>query len=552
MSTQSSLYEHSIPIPQRLLSDYGKKIRELGNGDYGIHEYKTDTRSFAIKKLNSEDRFISPSMEREIAIMRRLKHPRILPLIDVVANDEKKNLYMVLPLAQHDLKRAVNLSEATKKKYAYQILLAVAYCHSRDILHLDIKPQNFLVFEDGLKLADFGLALSSNRVTNYDIIEEVQTRWYRSPELLLGGDYRRSDDWAVGCALYELYTGCVLFPGDCVIDQLYRIFRVFGTPTPQSWPGVQGLRGWDSTFPNWKNTWSQFTQKLPPEMEGIIVSLLQMDPSKRSTVFNVLQNAYFDGCFGDHGGPKTFDDIREDESSIVPTSDLEILDMRDAYLIYGKMAIVNPERLRVLNHMKVVCADYDVPMRAYFLAVHIFDDTNLILQLPDERLSLLTSACLWIASLFVERCAIDVAQLVTSSNDLFTINELIDMQLHVLKTVSYDLCRTTCYDFLIELQREYNDKIVSTASDILCLLTLTDLPFRYTASELAIGALYIGCMCHNDKFLHAQGYTSRVEEVVEYAGEIHDTMLERIFAENESGLTFNVIQKRIQESLVTP
>lgn len=525
MAIRASRYEPSISIPQCSLSDYGKKSQGLGS--YGIHEYTTETQSFAIKKLYSED-YISSSMEREVAIMRRLKHPHILPLIDVVANDQKKNLYIVLPLAQHDLKSAHDLSDTLKKKYAYQALLAVAYCHSRDILHLDIKPQNFLVFEDGLKLADFGLSLSSNRVTNYNLIKEVQTRWYRSPELLLGGNYKRSDDWAVGCVLYELYTGTPLFPGDSVIDQLFRIFRTFGTPTSESWPGVQDLPEWKSDFPTWKkDKWSTLTQKLPPEIEAITHSLLQMDPSKRCTVFDALKHPYFD-------------DIREDESSIVPYSCLETLDMRDAYLTYGRMAIVIAERSKAFDHMRMVCRDYDVSMRSYFLAIHLFDDTNLILQLQDDQLYLLASACLWIASIFLERYDIDSADLINASNSLFTVNELTDMQLRVLKTLSYDLCRSTSYDFLLELQREYSNKTVQTASDVLCLLMSTHLPFKYTASEIAIAGLYVGCLRHHDDFLHSSKYTSQVDSIVEYVSEIRDPLLAGIFEEKE-------IHSKIQE-----
>ena len=477
-------------------------------------------------------------MEREIAIMMRLNHPRILSPIDVVANDQKKNLYMVLPLAQHHLKRAFPLSDDMKKRYAYQIILAVAYCHSRDVLHLDIKPQNFLVFDDGLKLADFGLALSSNCVTNYNIIEEVQTRWYRSPELLLGGNYKMSDEWAVGCTLYELYTEIPLFLGDSLIDQLFRIFRTFGTPTSESWPGVQELPEWKTTFPTWAgNNGDKLFQKFPPEMEGIIRSLLQMDPSKRSTIFDALKNHYFD-------------DIREDESMISQYSCLETLDMRDAYLIYGKMAIVNPERLGLLDQLKTVCYNYDVSMRAYFLAVHLFDDTNLILRLSDERLPLFARACLWIASIFTEKSAITANDILDSLDDRFTLNELTEMQLLVLKTLSYDLCRATCYDFLIELRQSYSLNVTTVASDILRLLVLTDLPFKYLASDLAIASIYVGCICYGDKFLHASRYTSNVETIIEYLSEIRDPVLIATFNGNETSLPLKTIQQKIRELLM--
>ena len=224
--------------------------------------------------------------------------------------------------------------------------------------------------------------------------------------------------------------------------------------------------------------------------------------------------------------------------------------MRDAYLIYGKMAIVNPERLGLLDQLKTVCYNYDVSMRAYFLAVHLFDDTNLILRLSDERLPLFARACLWIASIFTEKSAITAVDILDSLDDRFTLSELSEMQLLVLKTLSYDLCRATCYDFLIELRRPYSLNVTTVASDILRLLVLTDLPFKHLASDLAIASIYVGCLCYGDKFLHASIYTSNVETIIEYLSEIRDPVLIATFNGNETSLPLKTIQQKIRELLM--
>lgn len=69
---------------------------------------------------------------------------------------------------------------------------------------------------------------------------EVVTQWYRAPEILLGAvEYSTPVDlWALGCIMIELITKKPLFPGDSEIDQLFRIFRMFGTPSENIWPGV--------------------------------------------------------------------------------------------------------------------------------------------------------------------------------------------------------------------------------------------------------------------------------------------------------------------------
>lgn len=69
---------------------------------------------------------------------------------------------------------------------------------------------------------------------------DVVTLWYRAPELLLGStEYSTPIDiWSIGCIFAEMVTKRPLFTGDSEVDQLYRIFRVLGTPNEEIWPGV--------------------------------------------------------------------------------------------------------------------------------------------------------------------------------------------------------------------------------------------------------------------------------------------------------------------------
>ncbi|KAG7271350.1 LOW QUALITY PROTEIN: hypothetical protein CRUP_006842 [Coryphaenoides rupestris] len=92
----------------------------------------------------------------------------------------------------------------------------------------DIKPENLLISsEDVLKLCDFGFARNLSEGTDANYTEYVATRWYRSPELLLGAPYGKAVDmWSVGCILGELSDGQPLFPGESEIDQLYTIQKM--------------------------------------------------------------------------------------------------------------------------------------------------------------------------------------------------------------------------------------------------------------------------------------------------------------------------------------
>merc|ERR1712224_929010 len=90
-----------------------------------------------------------------------------------------------------------------------------------------------------LKLADFGLARAKS-VPTKTYSNEVVTLWYRPPDVLLGStEYSTPIDmWGVGCIFYEMASGRPLFPGSTVEDELHLIFKVLGTPTEATWPGI--------------------------------------------------------------------------------------------------------------------------------------------------------------------------------------------------------------------------------------------------------------------------------------------------------------------------
>ena len=120
------------------------------------------------------------------------------------------------------------------KLYAYQMFRALAYIHSLNICHRDIKPQNFLVYPNThcLKLCDFGSAKEIKRDTKNNV-SYICARYYRAPELIFGStQYDQSIDiWSAGCVLAEIILGQPLFLGDSSTDQLVEIIKIIGTPS---------------------------------------------------------------------------------------------------------------------------------------------------------------------------------------------------------------------------------------------------------------------------------------------------------------------------------
>lgn len=111
------------------------------------------------------------------------------------------------------------------------MLLALEFMHQSDLLHRDVKPENLLISSNGLlKVCDFGFARTTLKNASAIYTDYVSTRWYRSPELLVGdANYNKTvDTWAIGCIYAEMFNGMPLFPGDSDMHTLKLILDMFG------------------------------------------------------------------------------------------------------------------------------------------------------------------------------------------------------------------------------------------------------------------------------------------------------------------------------------
>jgi serine/threonine protein kinase len=171
-----------------------KKLEKIGEGTYGaVYKAETvDTKEIvALKrvKLDAEDEGVPGTAIREVSLLRELDHPNIVCLRDVI--HDTNQLFLVFEFLDQDFKRYMygirnkGIHPMLIKSYLWQILDGVAYCHSRLVLHRDLKPQNLLIERGIIKLADFGLSRGFTLPTRA-YTHEVVTLWYRAPEILLG------------------------------------------------------------------------------------------------------------------------------------------------------------------------------------------------------------------------------------------------------------------------------------------------------------------------------------------------------------------------------
>ncbi|KAL0073511.1 kinase-like domain-containing protein [Phycomyces blakesleeanus] len=234
--------DYKITMKDHLSYRY-EVLQELGRGSFGqvvkCFDHKTGL-TVAIKLIRNKKRFHAQALT-EVKILKNL--------VDWDPEDKHHNVRMTdsfyfrghLCIATECLN--INLYEFIKshnfkgfkvpliRRFTIQILQSLSLLSQHGVVHCDLKPENILLKhpqKSTIKVIDFGSScLENERVYTY-----IQSRFYRSPEIILGMNYNMAIDmWSVGCILAELFTGQPLFPGENEQEQLACIMEILGTPS---------------------------------------------------------------------------------------------------------------------------------------------------------------------------------------------------------------------------------------------------------------------------------------------------------------------------------
>ena len=200
--------------------------REIGHGAMATlfrAEDLTSGRQVCIKVFRPElAAALGPErFRREVEILTRLRHPRIVAILD--SGEAGGLLYLVLPWVagknlRARLEREPQLSIPVVLSIARDVAAAIDYAHDENVLHRDIKPENILLEGDRALVCDFGLARAIRRAALEPFSSSgfvLGTPAYMSPEQAVGEAElgAASDIYSFGCVLYEMFTGEQPFVG---------------------------------------------------------------------------------------------------------------------------------------------------------------------------------------------------------------------------------------------------------------------------------------------------------------------------------------------------
>ena len=243
-------------------------LDKLGEGAMGVVYRARDpalNRIVALKMLSAElggEEEIHQRFQREAEAIGRLSHPTIVTVYDL--GQAEGQLYMAMELLEGDdlrklMERRVDVPLADRVRIMLQIAEGLAYAHSRDVVHRDVKPANLIVTTRGrIKILDFGLArvASQSNITRRGVI--LGTPDYMSPEQAMGRSVtHRSDQFAAGAVFYEFLTGSKPFRGKTLHSVLYQILSEEPEPMLTLNPG------------------------LPARLAAVVHGMMRKDPERR-------------------------------------------------------------------------------------------------------------------------------------------------------------------------------------------------------------------------------------------------------------------------------
>jgi len=226
----------SVARISEMVANQYEKVEELSEGFYTSVWKGRDILGFeegALVIKISKSEAINPRLLLEAKVLRNLAgHPGIPELVDV-ARHRGRTVIITRYVEGHTLTDILPFDDnRARDRIAYQLMDVVSHLHDKNIVHRDIKPDNIIVRPDGtIVLLDYGIVKRMKEMETSATV--IGTRPYMSPEQVNGKSERRSDIWAIGVVIFQMYTGSLPFSGSTEMELMQNILNV-EPPSPRS------------------------------------------------------------------------------------------------------------------------------------------------------------------------------------------------------------------------------------------------------------------------------------------------------------------------------
>lgn len=476
--------------------------KSIGHGTYGvIHETNHSKYACKLVKIRHEERNdgLPIAFLREVsAIMALNDSPHVIKSTRISTNRKYVKIYMPkyqYNLAQYNTKYRESMNSETIKSFMFQILKGLYDAQSVLICHRDLKPENILINEDNkLVICDWGLSKFMEVDGGESYSGEVQSLWYRAPELLLGQQSYNSsiEIWSVGVIMCELYNGVTLLAGDCQIGQLYAIFELFGTPDTQIWPGIENLENYQLNFPKWSpRDLGKFIRGISNTGLDLISKMLKLNPKERISVVDALNHPYFSMMCN---VPIPQHNLMQNLIQLNPNQ------INHQYMLTQENINIKMRSI-LIDWMIEVKQVWKLRHTTFFLACHYLDLYLTNNNIARHHLQLLGLACIAVASKVHEIQPRGMYDYIYMSADAYTMDNLLIMESELVDFFKYRLYQVTEYTFIniftsqLNLSQEIKKKCIDDL-----YICITDLQLKkYKQYELVLGIFYIHLKIDNEK-----------------------------------------------------
>lgn len=251
----------------------------LGSGAHGVVRLASHIKTSEMVAVKVMPANMMANVTKELLAHGRVRHPHIVRLESTQVDLDRKRVYMTMELCRGGelfdrIAECGKLEETSCRRALFQMASALAHCHERNIFHRDLKPENILLDHfDNVKVADFGLAAMMKEVrggTGFLRHTKCGSLMYAAPEVLLssedmGYDAGKADVWSLGVIAYAMLTGAL--PFQVALEAKCKRFAFIAE---------HGLLPLCEA-----NGFSE-------ELSQLLCSMLQVDPSRRADISQVL------------------------------------------------------------------------------------------------------------------------------------------------------------------------------------------------------------------------------------------------------------------------